>query len=1144
MSHTRYRSVKCVAVALALIQTSSYFSPTPEAVSPDLVISQVYGAGGNVGALLNADYIELYNRGTAPVSLGGLSLQYASATSTGNFGASATQLTELPAVTLNPGQYFLVQEASGAAGAPLPTPDFIDPTPIAMAAGAGKVAIVSGIATLGCNGGSTPCDAAALARIIDLVGYGNANFFEGPGAAPTLSTTSAAFREGDGAIDTDNNFADFSAMAPGPRNGGNVGQLTLSIADVSIAEGDSSLTPATFTITLSGPAGSGGVQFTVTPSDGTAQAGSDYVAMETPLSIASGGMSATYDVQIVGDFTPEPDETFVVTVHDVVGAAIGDGEAIGTIRNDDVPAVAIHDLQGSGAASPYVNQIIGTSGIVTGLKINGFFIQTPDNAVDALPESSEGVFVFLNSAPTVAIGDEVRVTGRVVEFRRTADAKPDTLTEIGGTVGVTVLSSGHALPAAIDAATFDASAASRNAQLERYESMLVSAASLRVVSPTNGFGEFYGVLSGTPRPFREPGIDVGDTIPAEAPSPATIPRFDGNFERIMVDSDEALNGPAGVRRPAVQVATGATVSPVFGPLDYAFDEYRVSLAHREVAQTPGVTVIPAPAPASGELTISSINVLNFFPPNPANPAQVAAFENRLAKSSLVVRTVLRAPDILGLIEVGDINVLRQLRDRINADAGTSYEAYLLESDDDTENDQDVGFLVNLARVTVASEPVQLFRGATFELCGVTDVLFDRPPFLLEASFQGTPVTVILNHLRSLIDVNANTTPFRPAPCTETVGSRVREKRRLGAESLADVIESRQHDNLVVLGDMNAFEFSDGYVDVIGTLEGSPAAAEEVAEPSADRWDHTLVNLARLVPPQERYSYVFEGSAQVLDHILVNQPMLDRLTRFTYARPNADFPAGSSGDPSIPDRLSDHDAPVAYFSRRADLTTTTALPATVVSGSAFTYEFAVTNAGPDAASGVAVTNLLPANATFSSVSAPDSWTCAPVGGTLACEAVALDAGATATFVVSMTVPCGTDNGRPLVSSTSATSPTEPDASRADNSSTDSGDVSDPAPAITDVFVDKPILSPANGKPHLVHVFYSATDNCGPLRKTFLGVESSDATGRSKVLSNHLVRLWAKKGRRSKGDLFYTITIYAKDGEGHLSTADVVVTVPRN
>jgi len=122
------------------------------AVSSGLVISQVYGGGGNSGATLTHDYVELYNRGPIALSLDGLSIQYASATGTGFFGASATQLTELPNVMVQPGQYFLVQQASQAAvGAALPTPDHIDPTPIAMAAGAGKVALVSGTTTLGCN---------------------------------------------------------------------------------------------------------------------------------------------------------------------------------------------------------------------------------------------------------------------------------------------------------------------------------------------------------------------------------------------------------------------------------------------------------------------------------------------------------------------------------------------------------------------------------------------------------------------------------------------------------------------------------------------------------------------------------------------------------------------------------------------------------------------------------------------------------------------------------------------------------------------------------------------------------------------------------------------------------------------------------
>jgi uncharacterized protein len=185
----------------------------------EVVISQVYGGGGNAGAPYTHDFVELYNRSDAPVSLAGRSIQYASATGSGNFGANAAQLTELPAVTLEPGQYYLVQQAAGAGnGEPLPTPDLVDTTPISMAAGAGKVVLVEGATTLGCNGGSTPCSTEQLARIIDLVGYGNADFFEGTGAAPTLTNTTAALRLDDGAQDTDDNAADFVAGAPMPRN--------------------------------------------------------------------------------------------------------------------------------------------------------------------------------------------------------------------------------------------------------------------------------------------------------------------------------------------------------------------------------------------------------------------------------------------------------------------------------------------------------------------------------------------------------------------------------------------------------------------------------------------------------------------------------------------------------------------------------------------------------------------------------------------------------------------------------------------------------------------------------------------------------------------------------------------------------------
>jgi uncharacterized protein len=190
-----------------------------QAVSADLVISQVYGAGGNAGATLNADYIEIFNRGSVPVPLTGLSLQYGSATGTGAMGASTTALTELPDVSIPAGGYFLVEEASGANGADFAA-DLTDPTPIPMAAAAGKVALVRGTTGLGCNTATTCTDSGAASRIVDLVGYGAANYFEGAGPTPAPSPTAAALRKDNGRAETDDNAADFTTGAPAPRKSG------------------------------------------------------------------------------------------------------------------------------------------------------------------------------------------------------------------------------------------------------------------------------------------------------------------------------------------------------------------------------------------------------------------------------------------------------------------------------------------------------------------------------------------------------------------------------------------------------------------------------------------------------------------------------------------------------------------------------------------------------------------------------------------------------------------------------------------------------------------------------------------------------------------------------------------------------------
>src|SRR5262245_7738499 len=151
------------------------------AVSPDVVISQIYGGGGNAGATLTNDFIEVFNRGGGPVDVTGWSVQYAAA------GGTTWQRTNLPATTLLPGQYLLVQESQGAGGTqPLPTPDAIGA--IAMSATSGKVALVTNTTLLTCG---TPADCLANPAVRDLVGFGTAaSAFEGAGpTTPNLSNT-------------------------------------------------------------------------------------------------------------------------------------------------------------------------------------------------------------------------------------------------------------------------------------------------------------------------------------------------------------------------------------------------------------------------------------------------------------------------------------------------------------------------------------------------------------------------------------------------------------------------------------------------------------------------------------------------------------------------------------------------------------------------------------------------------------------------------------------------------------------------------------------------------------------------------------------------------------------------------------------
>ena len=183
-------------------------SAAQSALSTDLVIAEVYGGGGNSGAPYTNDFVVIFNRGLSAASLNGLSIQYASAG--GDFSSSSA--IALPNVMVQPGKYFLLQMGGGSNGVALPAPDATATTN--MSGTNGKVALVS-VPLDACGKTANPCPTT---NVVDFVGYGNAQQFEGSGATGSLSNTKSAQRKGAGCIETDDNAADFDTAAPTPRN--------------------------------------------------------------------------------------------------------------------------------------------------------------------------------------------------------------------------------------------------------------------------------------------------------------------------------------------------------------------------------------------------------------------------------------------------------------------------------------------------------------------------------------------------------------------------------------------------------------------------------------------------------------------------------------------------------------------------------------------------------------------------------------------------------------------------------------------------------------------------------------------------------------------------------------------------------------
>jgi predicted extracellular nuclease len=878
------------------------------AASPNVVVSQVYGGGGNTGAPFASDYVELFNRGLGAVPLTGWSIQYASATGTGNLGANSGQLTELSGF-IGPGEYRLVQEAGGAVGAPLPTPDITDATAINMSATGGKVAVVNTTTPLGCNGGSTPCPPAVLATIVDLVGYDGANFFEGSAAAPAASNTTAVLRNDGGCADTDDNGADFAAAAPAPRNAATTPR---DCAASTSPTGQGSSTPGSVE-----PGGAVVLEVVVTPGKNPASTGLSVISDISAIGGTTGQVfydDGTHGDEVAGDNT----FTFATVVAPGTSpgvksmpALVGDAQGRNSFAQIPVEVLTptaptpIHDIQGAAHVSPLNGTVVANVlGTVTAKRANGFYMQDP--APDANPATSEGIFVFTSSVPGVNVGDSVRVGGRVSEFRAGGSSSTNlSATEIVSP-STTVLSSGNPLPAPVvigsagrvppgevieDDATGDVETSGTfdpaNDGLDFYESlegMRVEVDNAVAVGPTNAFGETPVV-----------GDDGANAGLRTARGGIVVRPNDFNPERIVFD--DVIVGTV----PPANVGDhypGASV----GVLDYNFGNFMVELTSVPAVVHDGVTPESTSAQGTSQLAIGTFNVENLDPTDP--PAKFT----RLA--GLIVNN-LAAPDVLTVEEVQDNNgptdngvvdantTLNMLVSAIQNAGGPTYTYRYVNPVDDADGGEPGGnirqvFLFRTDRglsfvdrpgggsttaTTVVSGPNGPQLSASPGRIDPTNTAFatSRKPLAGEFLFRGHHVFVIGNHFNSKGGDDPLSGRFQPPTRISEVQRH--QQAQIVHDFVASILAADPNANVVVDGDLNDFEFS-GTVTTLKT--------------------GVLHDLIDTLPPNERYSYVFEGNSQTLDHVLVSDALQARPIAFDVVHVNAEFA----------DQASDHDPSVA------------------------------------------------------------------------------------------------------------------------------------------------------------------------------------------------------------------------------------------
>ncbi len=564
-------------------------------------------------------------------------------------------------------------------------------------------------------------------------------------------------------------------------------------------------------------------------------------------------------------------------------------------------ALAIYEIQGAGHRSPHEGALVATAGIVTAIDSGGFYIQ--DAAGDGDIATSDGIYVLADTTG-IAVGDEVAVEGSVEEQQFGADLS---LTRIVAS-STTVNSSGNAVPDAVvlgvdrvqpddviddDGLTSFDPADDAIDFLESLEGMLVEVNDPLAVAGTNRFDEVALIANR--------GGESGSGILNAVIS-------DGDFNPEILLANDSI-----VTEPNVTTGDRFDGNPV-GVIDYSFGAYKLELTETPSVISGGRT--PETTSLAGDDTHMTIATYNAFNLDPSDGTPGGGADQLDALAQSIVNN-LGSPDVIALQEIQDNTgttddgvvdanlTLQELTQAIFLAGGPLYTFAQINPGDNEDGGAPGSnirnaILYNAERVELDPASLQRIEDSAFNEDGDGTPAQEayegtRKPLVAEFTFlaTGETVTVIANHLKSKTQDDALFGENQP-PVQNTLDQRVDQAEAVN-QFVADLLATDPDANVIVLGDMNDFQFSD-------TL---------AAMANGNGGDAELINLIDSLPTEDQYTFIFNGNSQVLDHILVTTGINDRGADVDIVHTNLDF-----GFPS--DNPSDHDPVVARVDLSDDM----------------------------------------------------------------------------------------------------------------------------------------------------------------------------------------------------------------------------------